>query len=238
MKSIRLLGAALLASTTLLGAGQAFAEVSQPSDPDPATAKTPINATLTLNEHPTAPEPPKGPDQGGTDDKQPIDSLFGIAYVPGVLSGNQELAPSGETRVSLTSSNSVNNPNNKHNVGVQDKTRGQDRNWTLKAQLQWEGANAKYMQGAAIAATGGKVQMNDGQGNLSDVLGAEVTTEESSLNIGKNETTIMTAHSGKTVNGVYNYQFQNPELVIPSSETVTGGQYTGNIVWNLSSVEE
>lgn len=45
----------------------------------------------------------------------------------------------------------------------------------------------------------------------------------------------MKANAGKTVNGVYNYQFKNPKLVIPNSENVAAGTYSGNIVWNLSN---
>ena len=236
MKSIRLLGAALLASTTLLGAGQAFAAVSEPSTPDPAQAKTPVSAVLTVNNTPTTPTPPQGPN-GGTDAGTGITGLFGIAYAPKALSGTAQLQEQGQTEISL-SNNSATNSQNKYNVGVQDKTRAKDRNWTLSAQLEWTGDDQGYMNGTTVTATGGNVKLNT-SGALSELANGEVTTDKAALTISKDSaTTIMTATKGKTLNGVYNYQFQNPKLVIPNSENVAAGTYSGNIVWNLSSVVE
>lgn len=240
MKSIRLLGATLLASTTLLGAASAFAEVSQPSTPEPATAQTPITAELTLNENPGQPEPPKGPDEGGTDEGTGITGLFGIAYAPKALSGTAELKESGKTEVDL-SNNSATNTNNKYNVGVQDKTRAKDRNWTLSAQLEWTNDTQDYMQGATITASEGNVKVNDGEGNLSSVSNGEVVMTEGadSLTISKDAPVeLMKAQKGKTVNGVYNYQFKNPKLIIPQSQNVAAGTYSGNINWTLSDVVE
>lgn len=240
MKSIRLLGAAVLVSTTLLGAGQAFAEVSQPSTPDPVTAKTPINAVLTLNESPEKPVAPTDPDEGGSDQVTEISGLFGIAYAPKALSGNGQLSETGVTTIDL-SNNTGTNTQNKYNVGVQDKTRGKDRNWKLTAQLEWTGANASYMDGATVTATEGNVKLNNGKGVLTGpVIEGEVTIGDAatSLTISKDiPVEIMHANVGKTVNGVYNYQFKDPKLVIPNSQNVTAGTYTGSINWNLSDVE-
>ncbi|MBC9708835.1 MAG: WxL domain-containing protein [Enterococcus sp.] len=234
MKSIRLLGATLLASTTLLGATGAFAAQSEPVDPNPATANTPITAELTLNQHPEKPTPPTGPDEGGDDQVTDIDGLFGIAYAPGAFSGSAELATSGVTNVSLVGKDDT---KTKHNVGVQDLTRGKDRAWTLSAQLEWTGDNADYMAGSTITATSGNVKVNN-KGTLTDVANGEVGLEANaeSLTISQGSSVaLMSATAGKTVNGVYNYQFENPTLVIPSSENVTQGQYTGNIVWSLTN---
>ncbi|MGT4665950.1 WxL domain-containing protein [Enterococcus hirae] len=236
MKSIRLLGATLLASTTLLGAGQAFA-ASEPSTPDPANAQTPVNTALTINDTPTAPEPPQNPD-GGTDEGTGITGLFGIAYAPKALSGTTQLQEQGETEVSL-SNNSATNDQNKYNVGVQDKTRAKDRDWSLTAQLEWTGDTQNYLAGSTITATGGNVKLNDGQGNLSEVADSEVTIGDMATDVTISQDApveIMKANAGKTVNGVYNYQFQNPKLVVQNSENVAAGTYSGNIVWNLSSV--
>ncbi|MDN3128770.1 WxL domain-containing protein [Enterococcus faecalis] len=238
MKRIRLLGATLLASTTLLGAASAFAEVSQPAEGNPNTAQTPISAELTVNQTPDKPEPPKGPDEGGTDEGTGITGLFGIAYAPKALSGTAELQEKGQTEVSLTN-NSATNTNNKYNVGVQDKTRAKDRNWTLSAQLEWTDDTQGYMEGATITASEGNAKLNDGKGNLSEITEGEVTTAAASLTIQKDApTTILTAQKGKTVNGVYNYQFKDPKLVIPTSENVAAGTYSGNINWTLSDVME
>ncbi|MDN3128791.1 WxL domain-containing protein [Enterococcus faecalis] len=237
MKSIRLLGATLLASTTLLGAASAFAAPSEPSTPNPASAQTPVSAVLTVNDNPTAPEPPKNPD-GGTDEGTGITGLFGIAYAPKALSGTAQLQEQGQTEVSL-SNNSATNDQNKYNVGVQDKTRAKDRNWTLSAQLEWTDDTQGYMEGATITASEGNAKLNDGKGNLSEITEGEVTTAAASLTIQKDApTTILTAQKGKTVNGVYNYQFKDPKLVIPQSQNVAAGTYSGNINWTLSNVVE
>ncbi|MDU5019481.1 MAG: WxL domain-containing protein [Clostridiales bacterium] len=239
MKSIQLFGATLLASTTLLGAASAFAEVSQPTEANPNTAQTSIGTELTVNQTPDKPQPPKKPD-GGTDQPTEIEGLFGIAYAPGALSGQKQLSETGTTTVDL-SNNTGSNSSNKHNVGVQDKTRAKDRNWSLKAQLEWTGDDQGYMDGATITATEGKVQLNDGKGNLSAVPEDAVTIGDNAatLTISKDsQVEIMKANTGKTVNGVYNYQFKDPKLVVPNSENVATGSYTWNIVWNLSNVLE
>lgn len=237
MKGIRLLGAALLASTTLLGSTSVFAEVSQPSTPSPANAETPVSAVLTINQTPTEPQPPTDP-EGGTDEGTGITSLFGIAYAPKALSGTAVLQETGQTEVALTN-NSATNTNNKYNVGVQDKTRAKDRNWTLSAQLEWTGDAQDYMEGATITASEGNVRLNDGTGTLTSITEGEVTTDAVSLTITTSAPTIiLNAQKGKTVNGVYNYQFKDPKLVIPTSEKVAAGTYTGSINWSLSDVVE
>lgn len=237
MKSIRLLGAALLASTTLLGAGQAFADVSTPSTPTPAEKRTPISAELTVNTTPDKPVPPTEPGEGGGDGVTEITGLFGIAYTPKALSGQGELAEDGPSTIDLSNNEST---QGKYNVGVQDKTRGNDRNWSLKAQLEWTGDNSDYMTGATITATEGNVKLNT-DGVLSEVANGEVTIGDTatSLTIEQgSQVELMKANAGKTVNGVYNYQFKAPKLVIPNSANVAAGTYSGNIVWNLSNVTE
>ncbi|HAP3574293.1 TPA: hypothetical protein IUD81_002522 [Enterococcus faecalis] len=234
MKSIRLLGATLLASTTLLGAAGVFA--SEPTNPTPTTAQTPITAELTVNETPTKPTPPTDSSEGGTDKPTEITGLFGIAYAPKGLTGTARLKDNGKTQIDLLSNDGTNDQN-KHNVGVQDKTRAKDRAWTLKAKLVWDGDTNNYMAGSTITATEGSVKLNT-RGTLSEVTTGEVSMEAGAdnLTIGQDsEVTLMKANVGKTVNGVYNYQFKAPKLVIPNSENVAAGTYAGNIVWNLSN---
>lgn len=233
MKSIRLLGATLLASTTLLGAGQAFADVSQPATPDPKQATTPIVADLKIKT-PDKPVVPSGGD-GGDDIVTDITGLFGIAYAPGELTAQAELSSDkAEQRVALKSKKDTNVT--KHNVGVQDKTRAKDRNWTLTAQLSWKDDAQGYMAGTSIATSAGKVTLNDG-GTLKALTDGEVTASTTTLTIGQDAPVdVMTATKGQTVNGVYNYQFSSPELVIPQPDKVAAGSYTGAITWDLSDV--
>lgn len=221
---MRLLGATLLASTTLLGALPVFAQ----NTPDPKETQTPVNTKLMLKT-PEKPQPPTG-GEGGGDKPTDITGLFGIAYAPDSLSAQGELnASSDEQRIPLTRGNVT-----KYNVGVQDKTRGKDRNWRLTAQLSWENDPQGYMAGTIISTTNGNVKENK-KGNLSDLIDGEVTTNASDLIIKQDTPSdIMTATNGKILNGVYNYQFSNPELVIPRPDKVTAGNYSGNIVWNLT----
>lgn len=232
MKSIRLFGAALLASTTLLGAGQAFA--SEPLVGAPNSAETPVTAELTVDENPGKPVLPTDPD-GGTDEDTGVSGLFGIAYAPGALAGQGQLNESGTTEISLSNAHTTANPTNKHNVAVQDKTRAKDRNWSLSATLTWTGDTDGYMNGVTVTAENGNVTLNT-NGTLGSSADGEVvmSIDADNLTISSTETNVMEAVPGKTVNGVYNYQFQNPKLVIPNSEDVPAGTYSGNIVWNLS----
>lgn len=229
MKSIRLLGATLLASTTLLGAGGVFADQV---NPEPSQAKTPITANLTINEDDiTKPQPPTDPDEGGADKPTEIEGLFGIAYAPDTLSVQHELENSSSEQIlDLAKDNKV-----KYNVGVQDKTRKNDQTWTLKAQLSWENDNNNYMAGTKITGSEGNVKENV-DGALHDLSDSQVTTTAADLTISQDsQVEIMKAESGKTMNGVYNYQFSNPKLVIPHPNKVAAGEYTGNITWNLSN---
>ncbi|MGM0252333.1 WxL domain-containing protein [Enterococcus sp. AZ129] len=232
MKSIRLLGATFLASTTLLGATGAFA--SEPITPEPATVQTPIIAKLTVNQTPEKPVPPTEPDQGGGDQETDIEGLFGIAYAPKALSVSEELADQTSAQeLDLSHDNKT-----AYNVGVQDKTRAKDRNWTLSAQLSWEGDTQNYMVGTTITASEGNVKLNT-SGKLTEVDGQEVTIESGADNvtIGQDSSVhLMKANAGKTVNGVYNYQFKHPKLVIPNPSKVPAGNYSGNITWTLSNV--
>lgn len=234
MKSIRLLGATLLASTTLLGSVGVFA--SDPTDPTPKTAETPITATLTVNTTPDKPTPPTGP-EGGGDQGTDITGLFGIAYAPKPLSGNGTLVEDGATTIELSNADST---QGKYNVGVQDKTRAKDRAWSLKAQLSWEGDTNNYMAGSTITATEGNVKLNT-NGTLSPVTNSEVSIGDAAtdLTIAQDAPVeLMKANKenlNKTVNGVYNYQFKAPKLVIPNSASVPAGSYTGKITWTLSN---
>ncbi|WP_025193974.1 WxL domain-containing protein [Enterococcus faecalis] len=229
-KSISFLGATLLASTTFLGAGSAFAQTSvDETTPNPSQAQTPITAVLEINQTPEKSEVPKG-EEGGGDKPTDIAGVYGIAYVPNTLSGRATLNESGEQQVDL-----ANNSATKYNVGVQDKTRKNDQQWTLKAQLSWTGDTNGYMKGTKITATGGNVKENKA-GILSDLSEGQVTTTASTLTIEQNsEVEVMKAATGKTMNGVYNYQFTSPKLVIPEVSTVAAGTYNGNINWNLEN---
>lgn len=228
MKSIRLFGATLLISTTLLGVTGVFA--SESSTPNPKEEKTPITAGITVNQTPNKPTPPTDPDEGGADKPTDIIGLFGIAYAPDILSGQIQLNEFGEQKVSLSNKDVT-----KYNVGVQDKTRKKDQNWVLTASLTWEEDRQNYMLGTSIEASNGNMKENIA-GQLKELRDKEVTTTASTLKIDSTETKIMQTNIGKTMNGVYNYQFERPHLIIPDVSMVPNGTYQGAIVWNLLNV--
>ncbi|MCD5032903.1 WxL domain-containing protein [Enterococcus faecalis] len=233
MKSINLLGATLLASTALLGAGNVFAKDST-STPDPNSASTPVEVTLSprdvTDEVPTPPDNPNN--SGGGDNNTTITGPFGIAYAPAKLVQKEqtvELGKSANQMVNLKSSKGDTVTN--LNVGVRDETAKTGRHWTLKAQLQWTGSP---LAGSSIEAQGtGNVTENiSGTLNSTDKINNDVT---GSLSIGTDSPTfIMTAKNDKVMSGTYNYQFKMPQLKIADPTVVAAGTYTGNIVWNLS----
>ena len=226
-KHVALFSSVLMMSTTLLGAGSVFAESV---NPEPNSATTSMTAELTLDQTATPPTPPVQPGEGGGDEGTNINGLYGIAYVPKALSGNAQLNENGSQDINLANNSAV-----KYNVGVQDKTRKNDQEWTLKAQLNWSNDTNKYMAGATIKATNGKVTENK-EGELTELANDEVTTAAKELTIKQGtETEIMKSTKGKTMNGVYNYQFDAPKLNIPDVSKVAAGTYSGTINWNLEN---
>lgn len=236
MKKQLLLSVVTLATPLLLGTSGVFA-AEQPtsvqnnvSDPTPSTAQTPITAELTINQTTAKPVAPTQPGEGGGDQQTNITGIYGIAYTPAALSGHAQLNESGSQQVDLASNSAT-----KYNVGVQDKTRKKNQEWTLKAKLAWIGDVNNYMKGTTITATGGNVKENK-NGTLEVLSSGQVTTSAATLTIGQDsEVEIMKATKGQTMKGVYNYQFENPKLVIPETSTVAAGTYNGNINWNLEN---
>lgn len=227
MKKINsILGAAVFASTTLLGGGSVLAdEIS----PNPSSAQTPVTAELTIPAVSIAPDLPKNP-EGGGDKPTDITGNFGIAYAPNTLSGKGELLSGGQQEIALSHDGVT-----KYNVGVQDKTRKNDQNWKLKAKLSWTDDTNGYMTGTSIIAIGGNVKENN-RGELQSLTDNQVTTNATDLKIEQNsEVEVMKSTLGKNMYGVYNYQFTSPKLVIPDVTKVAAGTYTGNINWNLEN---
>nr|WP_202606152.1 WxL domain-containing protein [Enterococcus hirae] len=225
----------MLSSTTLLGVGQAFADESVVTSAD-----TPISAQLEVKpfdpekDKPSVPTPDEpGKEEG--DKPTDIKGLLGIAYVPKTLStGKVQLEKAGSQSFDLSAGENV---TKKFNVGVQDLTRKKSQHWSLKAQLSWAGDTNNYMAGTSITGENGAVSENKA-GTLSSLNDGEVTTTATDLVIKQgSEVEVMKAVEGKTMNGVYNYQFSSPKLVIPNVENVPSGDYMGNINWNLSDVE-
>lgn len=227
MKKLCISSLTTVLSILVLSSVSTFVEAVSP---EPDTAETPISAQLSINQTPAETPLPSGND-GGADQSTGINGLFGIAYAPKQLSVNGMLNDTGSQELNLSNIGSV---AQKYNVGVQDKTRLSTQTWTLKAKLSWSGANANYMTGTTIKATNGNVRENIG-GTLTSLTGSPVQTNSQNLEISEIETTVMFSTNGETMNGVYNYQFESPRLVIPNVANVPSGTYTGMINWNLES---
>ncbi|MEC5317305.1 toxin Cry1Ac domain D-VI-related protein [Enterococcus casseliflavus] len=188
------------------------------------SSTTEITTKLTTDDNQTITAPIG--EEGGGDHLTGINGLFGIAYVPANFSAKAELKDSGEQKIPLN-----NNNISKYNIGVKDKTRRKDRNWSLNTSISWDNDN-NYLSGATIEAENVNVKENI-DGKLQELSNDEVKFASNSLTISSVENTVMSSVKGKVLNGVYNYQFEDPQLVIPDASSVAPGSYVGNIHWNL-----
>ncbi|MDQ8448596.1 toxin Cry1Ac domain D-VI-related protein [Enterococcus faecium] len=225
MKKTLFIGSTLFLSTTLLTSLSALASQSSPS-PNQSTTK--VNTVLSIEDN-SIPVPPIG-EEGGGDKSTEMSGPFGIAYVPELLSTKVQLKEEGTQRISLKGKTEA---VKKYNVGVKDSTRKKDQEWSLKASLNWTNDHS-YMKGTSIESQDINVRKNT-EGILEELDNKEVVPILSNLKITSSETEVMKSVKGKTINGVYNYQFSNPELVIPDVSKVPSGMYKGNIHWNLSN---
>ncbi|MDQ8571790.1 WxL domain-containing protein [Enterococcus faecium] len=222
-KHVTLFSSVLMMSTTLLGAGGVFADDITPT---PADKQTSVSTVLSIDtsEKPTL---PGGTTDGNDHDNNNTTGPFGIAYQPKSLSGSETLNASGNQEIDLANNSSVDN-----HVGVKDLTR-QKHEWTLTAQLSWDGNNSSYMTGATVKLAGGEVKKNN-KGSLEELNDQEVTGQQT-VNIQTSATAeVMKSVKNKTQNGVYDYKFTSAKLAIPNVENVPADTYSGNINWNLA----
>ena len=217
---------AILATCTL-GTTSVFAA---DGTPDPSTAETPVTAELELKDAGpiTPPIDPSDPNNPG-EDLTPITGHFGIAYIPKPLSATSKLENTGQQTIALK--NTIGK--NKCNVGIRDTLRKKNK-WVLSAQLTWSGANASFMDGTTITGENGQAMENIA-GVLGNIQNGEVSTSATSLSISNTPTNVLETVDGKQTNGIYNYGFENSSLVIPATEKVPAGSYSGNITWNLAA---
>lgn len=235
MKSIRLLGATLLASTTLLGAGQAFAATTG-TQAQPANTQTPIEAELTIPaDGGTNPTPPnESPNPGTPDEDNPGNTpnnpagTFGIAYQPDIFNfGSVELQEQGNQTINAT------NPTSGYfHVGVKDKTRN-TKGWTLQASFNGDLANQPGVS-IFLGNGSGDVKVNQ-SGTLVDAPSGSVSGQ-GSVEISLNKpATVMEGLIGTVHNDVYDYQLGTVQLNLADAKTVQSGTYSNSTVdWNLS----
>ncbi|MFS1046757.1 toxin Cry1Ac domain D-VI-related protein [Enterococcus faecium] len=142
-----------------------------------------------------------------------------------------QLQEAGTQKINL---NSHDSSNNKYNIGVKDKTRSDKHPWSLNTSLTWTDTK-NYVSGMYIETSMGTVKENV-DGKLEELQNDEVISSSTTLQITNTESEVMHAVDGKVLNGIYNYQFESPQLVISDTSRVPAGTYTGNINWNLSDV--
>ncbi|MFQ6835536.1 MAG: toxin Cry1Ac domain D-VI-related protein [Enterococcus faecalis] len=226
------MGKRLLISVTLLFSATCLNNFSVSADQtmaEPAQKSTKIDTELKIKET-SEPIPPTG-GEGGGDRLTEMNGMFGIAYVPDQLSIKAKLQEKGKQEIPLKGKE---DRVKKYNIGVKDALRKKNQQWTLKASLEWIN-DQHYLDGTSIEANSINIRENI-KGTLKELSNNEVVTNSNFLKITNTQTDIMKAVQGKTLNGVYNYQFINPQLVIPDVSQVTSGSYIGNIHWNLSNV--
>lgn len=239
MKSIRLLGATLLASTALMGAVQAnAASESITTDPQYLDTQTPFEATLQLpdggGENPTPPNPPVDPDQPGNEPNDP-DGPFGIAYQPDVFKFGTVKLTEASQEVTATAANPASGT---FHVGVKDKTRETD-GWSLKASLAGDITTQPGVTIKLGNATG-EVKVNRGDSNSANLVEAPQGAVKgvSNVEISSTASEVMSGEVGYQHNDVYDYDLGNVTLTIADGSKVQADTYSGTVNWSLEVVAQ
>lgn len=242
MKNIRLLGATLLASTTLLGAVQAYA-ASETEAANPAATQTEIRAELTasngdnpLPPSPVDPDTPVNPDEDkpGNKPNNP-EGPFGIAYQPTHFNfGKAELAESGSQEINVTQK-----PDAGYHVGVKDKTKA-TRGWTLTAKLSGDIASQPGIS-ISLGNGTGEVKENsaatDASANLVAAPDGSVVGQ-ATVDVSNTAQTVMVGNEGFVHSSVYDYELGDVKLKIQDAKKVEAKKYTGTVDWNLAVAEQ
>ncbi|MGL9847772.1 hypothetical protein IGJ91_002942 [Enterococcus sp. DIV0765f] len=126
------------------------------------------------------------------------------------------------------------------NVGVKDRTRT-DKMWSVTAQLFWDqnSMNDSYIQ--TENSTGNVMQnISNGSTNYnptSDLVpNADGVNGRSNVKItAQAPITVFESNNQINKNAVYDYNLGNAHLIIPETQNIQVGSYTGNVEWNLIS---
>lgn len=236
-----------LFSTTLLlasflGGARAFAEEQQ-TEANPKSAETTVTGDLKLS------------DKGGFNPNPPSDDLhtknhfddtsyFGIAYQPNSFNiGNVPLADSTEEQNIVFQGP---DGDEKHfHVAVKDKTRSDQRTWSLKAKIETAIESQDLGINIKTGTIANSVQRNINNGTdefTSGDLIAQIQKDGSSnevvnaanIVIGTEDVEVMKAENGKFVNGAYDLKLPQVELNIPNPDKVKAQTLNTNVKWTLS----
>ena len=126
------------------------------------------------------------------------------------------------------------------NIGVKDRTRT-NQSWSVTAQLTWDNPQLKdaYIQ---TYNPGGATNQNISTGSASYDPSKDLIVNQDGVN-GMSEVKISTSspipimesNSQINKNAVYDYGLGEAKLVIPETQNIQVGSYTGNVEWNLIS---
>ncbi|MDL4889565.1 BspA family leucine-rich repeat surface protein [Enterococcus hirae] len=126
------------------------------------------------------------------------------------------------------------------NIGVKDRTRT-NQSWSVTAQLTWDNPQLKdaYIQ---TYNPGGATNQNISTGSSPYDPTKDLVVNQDGVN-GMSEVKISTSapipimesNSQINKNAVYDYGLGEAKLVIPETQNIQVGSYTGNVEWNLVS---
>lgn len=174
------------------------------------------------------------PSQDVDNVKPGTSSIFGIAYMP-----KEIIVQSTQLEDGYLQSIPI-QPTKDFHVAVRDQ-RMTTSNWTLTAQLIWDG-NKLLNSSIETSNALGEVKKNintgtnsfqpsdftDNDGSVEGELNAVINSSAPSP--------IMTSHNSEVPhNGVYDYELGTLFLNLTDPGTIPPGNYTGNINWNLES---
>ncbi|HGF8315974.1 TPA: BspA family leucine-rich repeat surface protein [Enterococcus faecium] len=154
-----------------------------------------------------------------------IPTRFTTAATPINNSGNQEI-PLLKTET--------------FNIGIKDRTRT-NKSWSVTAQLTWDNPQLKdtYIQ---TYNPGGATNQNISTGSAPYDPSKDLVVNQDGVNgipDVKISTSapipIMESNSQTNKNAVYDYGLGEAKLVIPETQNIQVGSYTGNVEWNLIS---
>lgn len=232
-KIVALTLAAGLTSSVLMFSMSVFA--ADPAvAPDPVTASTPVTADLTINQKPSNPAIPAPsnpttptiPDKNnpGNVDANP-QGLYGIAYYPSAFNFSGELNDNSTQQEFVATGSKQ----NRFNLGVKDKTR-ENKGWDVKAQLTGSVAS---IPGASLNIAGNSSVKVNNNGTL-EADPTNAVTGATNVTVNGTQNTVMTAND-QYHNSTYDYSLGIVKLVITNPSQVSAGNYTGNVVWTLTT---
>lgn len=229
----------IVSLSCLLVLGSNYVVAAEMNSGDPCEAQTPVSGDLGLSE------------DGGYDPNPPSDlnektgitnSYLGISYIPQTFDfGSSKLIDDvKEQKVSTTKGEKT------YNVGVKDKRRQDNQQWSLNVKHTMSIDNG-YRGVSLTVPINGDVKRNINDG-VSDFQKSDLTeqvkkydkdevkkAEVDKINVTSTDNTIMHTTGGQFVNGVYDLELGDVTLNIPDASRVPAQEINGTVEWTLSN---